>query len=57
LQRQLLEAEGIAFDARGQVDLARFGWSGPSREWATAHSFTPLPARRQDDQGEQLPLF
>jgi len=22
----LLEAEGVCFDARGRVDLARFGW-------------------------------
>jgi len=26
LQRALLEAEGVCFDARGRVDLARFGW-------------------------------
>jgi methylated-DNA-protein-cysteine methyltransferase-like protein len=26
LQRQLLEAEGVNFDARQRVDLARFGW-------------------------------
>ncbi|MDK2122915.1 MGMT family protein [Parachitinimonas caeni] len=28
LQRILLEAEGIIFDASGRVDLARFGWGG-----------------------------
>lgn len=28
LQRQLLEAEGVEFDARGYVDLDRFGWEG-----------------------------
>ncbi len=28
LQRALLEAEGIEFDARGDVDLRRFGWEG-----------------------------
>lgn len=26
LQRHLLEAEGVGFDARGRVDLARFRW-------------------------------
>lgn len=25
-QRRLLEAEGVEFDARGRVDLLRFGW-------------------------------
>lgn len=27
-QRQLLEEEGIIFDASGRVDLVRFGWDG-----------------------------
>lgn len=27
-QRRLLEAEGVTFDAKGKVDLKRFGWSG-----------------------------
>ncbi|HOX24815.1 MAG TPA: MGMT family protein [Candidatus Krumholzibacteria bacterium] len=27
-QRLLLEDEGVEFDARGRVSLARFGWSG-----------------------------
>jgi methylated-DNA-protein-cysteine methyltransferase-like protein len=26
VQRRLLEGEGVAFDERGRVDLARFGW-------------------------------
>ena len=26
VQRDLLEREGVAFDARGRVSLARFGW-------------------------------
>lgn len=29
VQRALLEAEGVAFDERGRVDLKRFGWRGP----------------------------
>lgn len=27
LQRQLLEREGVDFDAEGRVDLTRFGWA------------------------------
>ena len=30
-QRALLEAEGVVFDARGKIDLNRFGWK-PSAE-------------------------
>jgi methylated-DNA-protein-cysteine methyltransferase related protein len=30
IQRALLEAEGVRFDAYGSVDLQRFGWLGPS---------------------------
>jgi methylated-DNA-protein-cysteine methyltransferase-like protein len=26
LQRRLLEAEGVEFDAAGRIDLRRFGW-------------------------------
>jgi methylated-DNA-protein-cysteine methyltransferase-like protein len=28
-QRALLEAEGVEFDDRERVDLARYGWPGP----------------------------
>jgi methylated-DNA-protein-cysteine methyltransferase-like protein len=28
LQRTLLEAEGVAFDEHGYIDLERFGWEG-----------------------------
>ncbi len=33
VQRKLLEGEGVAFDARERVDLARFGWrrTAPAR--------------------------
>ncbi|MCK4414135.1 MAG: MGMT family protein [Candidatus Eisenbacteria sp.] len=29
-QRRLLEAEGLTFDARGRLDLARVQWAGPT---------------------------
>ena len=34
LQRELLEAEGVAFDARGRVPLERFRWArgAPTRK-------------------------
>jgi methylated-DNA-protein-cysteine methyltransferase-like protein len=30
-QRHLLEEEGVAFDARGRIDLERFGWDPEER--------------------------
>jgi methylated-DNA-protein-cysteine methyltransferase-like protein len=32
VQRRLLEEEGITFDERERVDLARFGWKRPARK-------------------------
>lgn len=57
LQRQLLEQEGVTFDARDRVIMARFRWPGPSAEWAAAHGFNTLPPRGEGDQAEQLSLF
>jgi methylated-DNA-protein-cysteine methyltransferase related protein len=54
LQRELLEAEGVEFDARGHVIMARFRWEGPNAEWAKEHRFHTLPPR---EEGEQLSLF
>lgn len=28
-QRILLEAEGVQFDAKGRIDLDKYGWDGP----------------------------
>jgi methylated-DNA-protein-cysteine methyltransferase-like protein len=39
-QRTLLEGEGVAFDDHGRIDLARFGWAGPSAQWLAEHGFT-----------------
>ncbi len=35
-QRQLLEAEGVYFDALGRVDFYRVGWTGLVEDEATA---------------------
>ena len=56
-QRQILEQEGVEFDARGHVIMARFHWAGPSPEWAAAYGFHRLPPRDEDDRAEQLSLF
>jgi methylated-DNA-protein-cysteine methyltransferase-like protein len=32
IQRMRLEAEGILFDARGRIDMKRFGWHGPGSQ-------------------------
>lgn len=31
IQRRILEAEGVTFNEKGKVDLARFGWNGQVR--------------------------
>jgi methylated-DNA-protein-cysteine methyltransferase-like protein len=56
-QRQLLEEEGVQFDIRGHVIMARFRWDGPSAEWAAAHGFQTLPPRAEGDRAEQMSLF
>lgn len=53
-QRDLLEAEGVGFDAHNQIIMARYRWAGPAAEWAIMHGFQMLPRR---DDAEQLSLF
>jgi methylated-DNA-protein-cysteine methyltransferase related protein len=40
-QRRLLEAEGVVFDAKERVDLAVYGWSGPSTDWLEENGLVP----------------
>ncbi len=47
-QRRLLEAEGVVFDGRARIDLARFGWPGPSAGWLKSNGLAvPEPKYRQ----------
>ncbi|GAB4532948.1 MAG: hypothetical protein Kow0063_14210 [Anaerolineae bacterium] len=59
-QRQLLEAEGVEFDAQGRTDFERFGWDGPDWEWLEQHAFSPAPSLKKGRGGpaaEQLSMF
>jgi methylated-DNA-protein-cysteine methyltransferase-like protein len=56
-QRQLLEQEGVEFDARGRAIMARFRWDGPGAEWAAEHGFHTLPPRDEGDRAEQTSMF
>jgi methylated-DNA-protein-cysteine methyltransferase-like protein len=61
LQRQLLQAEGVEFDAAGCVDFNRFGWEGPDWQWLEQNGFNPAPSLKKpaedSERGEQLSLF
>jgi methylated-DNA-protein-cysteine methyltransferase-like protein len=48
LQRQLLEEEGIQFDAQHRVDLRRYRWNGPPLEWLLEQGFDPAPSWRDE---------
>ena len=54
-QQQLLQQEGVHFNARGVTDLHRFGWTGPDPAWAAAHGFRPLSTSPAEKS--QLDLF
>jgi len=43
-QRRILQAEGIRFDQKGRVKLARFRWPGP---W-TGRRWQDFPTQRKD---------
>ena len=42
LQRLLLAAEGVRFDARGRVDLKKYGWKKSSSRQVAEMSSRPL---------------
>ena len=53
-QQQLLEQEGVVFNAKGHTDLRRFGWPGPDPAWAEARGFALL---KHDTHDPQLDLL
>ena len=59
IQRQRLEAEGIAFDSKDFVDFDVVGWEGPPESWLrerdlhAPHSMKSPPS----DDPQQLSLF
>ncbi len=53
-QRALLEAEGVAFDSRGKIDLKRFGWAGPSAGWLRANGLVVVEKEEAGPKQESL---
>ena len=45
VQQQLLEREGVRFDDRGRVELARFGWTPRRGGTARRDRASPRPSR------------
>lgn len=48
LQRQLLEEEGIRFDAQSRANLKQDRWSGPDLPWLLENGFDPAPTWREE---------
>ena len=53
-QRQLLEAEGVVFNAQDEIDWRKYGWQGPGLDWfldqgreveAVSYTHLTLPTR------------
>ena len=42
-QRELLESEGLVFDARHRIDFSQVGWDGPEWEWLRRHNCHQAP--------------
>jgi methylated-DNA-protein-cysteine methyltransferase related protein len=57
IQRMRLEAEGVVFDARNRIDMARFGWAGPDPAWAAEHGYHVKPHTQKEPGQSQPPLF
>ena len=51
VQRRLLEEEGVAFDERGRIDLARYGWRAGRRARGARVGSRPEGARAPPVRG------
>jgi methylated-DNA-protein-cysteine methyltransferase-like protein len=56
-QASRLKKEGVEFDAKEQIDLAKFGWAGPDVEWRLEHGLLPPPSPDEEDGAQQLNLL
>lgn len=56
IQRMRLQAEGVRFEKGGAIRLEKYGWDGPTPEWAMENGLIPppLPSR---SEATQLGLF
>jgi methylated-DNA-protein-cysteine methyltransferase-like protein len=50
LQRQLLEEEGVRFDAQNRVNLREVRWYGPDIEWLEANGFSLFAGWTDDEE-------
>ena len=57
IQREMLEREGVTFNAKDQVNFEQVGWRGPAWEWLDANDFNPAPPLTKSRKGPQLSLF
>lgn len=46
-QIKLLEAEEVAFDAHGRIDMKQFGWQGPAEDWLLANGLVAPDSPQQ----------
>ena len=47
-QRELLEAEGVVFNASGRVDFRQVRWDGPNFDWLVENGFDPERSWTED---------
>lgn len=53
-QREILEAEGLTFNEKGRVDLARYRWPGPDPAFLAEHGLHSLDASDKPPEQSRL---